>query len=90
MNVYKKLFNLILKSGIFPNEWCEGLITPIFKCGEKKDPTNYRGICVSSCLGKFFCAILNQKLLTFVKSKQLLHPSQIGFLPGHRTADHEP
>ena len=43
---------------------------------------------MSSCLGKFFCAILNQRLLTLVQTKKLLHPSQIGFLPGHRTADH--
>lgn len=52
--IYKKLFNLILISGIFPDNWCQGLITPIFKSGEKKDPNNYRGICVSSCLGKLF------------------------------------
>ena len=30
------LFNLILKTGILPQLWCEGLITPIFKSGEKK------------------------------------------------------
>ena len=28
---YQKLFNLILESGKFPDQWCEGLITPIFK-----------------------------------------------------------
>jgi hypothetical protein len=26
-----KLFNLILEAGNFPSQWCEGLITPIFK-----------------------------------------------------------
>ena len=26
--------------------------------------------------------------MSFVREKKLLHPSQIGFLPGHRTADH--
>lgn len=34
------------------------------------------------------CSILNQRLLSFVEHKGILHPSQIGFLPGHRTADH--
>ena len=38
---YHKLFNLILESGIFPDGWCEGLLTPIFKSGEKQDPNNY-------------------------------------------------
>ena len=31
---------------------------------------------------------MNHRLLSFVSDKKLLHPSQIGFLPGHRTADH--
>ncbi len=37
-----KLFNLVLKSGHFPEIWKENLITPIFKRGEKYDPNNYR------------------------------------------------
>ena len=48
----------------------------------------YRGICVSSCLGKLFCSILNTRLQAFLKNKKMLHSSQIGFLPGNRTADH--
>ena len=45
-----------------PDVWCQGLITPIYKSGDKGDPTNYRGICVSSCLGKLFCSILRLQL----------------------------
>ena len=52
------------------------------------DPGNYRGICVSSCLGKFFCIILNQRLTDFVLEKKISHPSQIGFLSNNRTSDH--
>ena len=43
-------FNLILQSEKMPDVWCQGLITPIYKSGDKSDPTNYKGICVSSCL----------------------------------------
>ena len=56
--------------------------------GGRNDPSNYRGICVSSCLGKLFCSILNQRLLEHVNSLNILHKSQIGFLPNNRTADH--
>ena len=77
--VYLKLFNLILNIGIYPSIWSEGIITPIFKAGNKSDPGNYRGICVSSCLGKLFPLIINERLLKFVESNNLLHPSQIGF-----------
>ena len=53
-------------------------------------PSNYRGICTSSCLGKLFCSILNQRLLEHVQSLDILHKSQIGFLANNRTlrADH--
>ena len=63
MPVYVKLFNLILQSGKMSDVWCQGLITPIYKSGDKSDPTNYRGICVSSCLGKLFCSILKTSLV---------------------------
>ena len=88
MPVYIKLFNLILQSGKMPDIWCQGLITPIYKSGDKGDPTNYRGICVSSCLGKLFSSILNQRLYLYFEENKILHNSQIGFLPENRTADH--
>ena len=87
-HIYEKLFNIVLNSSIFPRSWCKGLISPIFKSGNTSDPANYRGICVSSCLGKFFCLILNQRLTNFVIEKKILHPSQIGFLRENRTSDH--
>ena len=34
----QKLFNIILQSGFFPTSWCEGIITPIYKSGNKEDP----------------------------------------------------
>ena len=88
MPVYCRLFNTILNSGVMPQTWCGGLITPIYKSGGRSDPSNYRGICVSSCLGKLFCSILNERLLEHVTSHNILHKSQIGFLPKNRTADH--
>lgn len=47
-----KLFNLIIRKGSFPDVWSKRLISPIFKSGSKSDHNNYRGICVTSCLGK--------------------------------------
>ena len=70
-----------------PQTWCGGLITPIYKSGGRSDPANYRGICVSSCLGKLFCSILNQRLLEYIVSLNILHKSQIGLLPNNRTAE---
>ena len=85
---FLKIFNKILKTGEFPEVWTEGLISPIHKSGNTLDTNNYRGICVSSCMGKLFCSILNTRLMNFVNNKKIIHPSQIGFMPGNRTADH--
>ena len=56
-----KLFNFILSKGPYPDSWSSGLISPIFKSGNKSDPSNYRGICVTSCLGKLFSTVLNNR-----------------------------
>ena len=87
--VCEKLFNSILNQGTMPQTWCGGLITPIYKSGGRSDPAKkYRCICVSSCLGKLFCSILSQRLLEYIFSLNILHKSQIGFLPNNRTAEH--
>ena len=83
-----KLFNVILKSVFFPSSWCEGIITPIYKSGVKNDSSNYRGICISSCLGKLFTSVLNTRLKNHVLQQNIIHQAQIGFLPNHRTSDH--
>ena len=85
MPIYLQLFNAVLTSGTMPQTWCDGLITPIFKSGIKSDPSNYRGICISSCLGKLFCSILNQRLLKHIQTRDILHKSQIGFLANHES-----
>uniref|UniRef100_A0A671U6T8 ribonuclease H n=1 Tax=Sparus aurata TaxID=8175 RepID=A0A671U6T8_SPAAU len=83
-----KLFNIILAVGTFPDIWNKGLITPLYKNGDKYDPNNYRGICVNSNLGKTFCNIINKRLISFINDQNVLNKCQIGFLPNFRTTDH--
>ena len=65
----------------------QSIVTPVFKSGAESDPSNYPGLCISICLEKLFCSILNQRLLDHVvKSLDILHKSQIGFLANIRTA----
>lgn len=87
-SLFKKLFNLIILSGKVPDIWCYGLVSPIHKSGDPLNPSNYRPICVISCLGKFFINILNSRLSILFKKKNMIHVSQIGFEEKHRTADH--
>ena len=40
MPIYLRLFNALLKLGIMPQTWCDGLITSICKSGTKSDRSN--------------------------------------------------
>ncbi|XP_078659029.1 uncharacterized protein LOC144904189 [Branchiostoma floridae x Branchiostoma belcheri] len=74
-----KLFNLFLSSGYFPQNWCTSHIVALHKGGSKDDPSNYRGISVTSCLAKLFTSILNTRLTTFLDDNKLISPNQAGF-----------
>ena len=37
-----RLFNVIFKSGIVPDDWCMGYITPVFESGDDKDPPGFK------------------------------------------------
>ena len=87
--IYVYLFNKVLSSGNVPEEWCVGLIVPIFKkqgCAE--DPNNYRGITLLSCIGKLFTMLLNERLKCFIESNKLLSENQAGFKALYSTVDH--
>ena len=58
------------------------------KKGSKNDPANYRGISLTSCLGKLFNKVINARLLEYVDTKNLLSYNQTGFKQNSRTSDH--
>ena len=60
-----KLFNAILSSTLYPTFWKLDILSPLHKSDEKSEPTNYRGIVVSSCFGKLFNKILQRRLEKF-------------------------
>ena len=82
------VFNLILDKSQFSEIWKISSIVPIFKGEDSFDPSNYRGIAITSCLGKLFTLILNDRLVAFLEERKILKPNQIGFRKGCRTADH--
>ena len=86
--VMHKLFNLVLANAKFPESWSLGDIVPLFKSGDNTDPNNYRGITISSSLGKLFTNILNTRLSKFLDVNNIINEVQIGFRQGFRTTDH--
>ena len=82
------LFNTILETKRYPEDWTCGIITPIHKLGETDNPDNYRGITINSCLSKLFNLLLTNRLTSFVNEKGILKYNQIGFRKDFCTADH--
>ena len=88
INVYVKLFNIVLNTGIVPAEWLSGFIIPIYKNkGERTDVDNYRGI-ILSCFGKLFTSVVNYRLTKFSDEHDLIGHEQAGFRKGFSTIDH--
>ena len=57
------------KLGKTPRDWQTGVIIPIFKKGDRKQCTNYRGISLLSLPGKVYVKCLERKCREIVKSK---------------------
>jgi hypothetical protein len=83
-----KIFNLVLNSGYYPHEWSKGRIVSIHKNGDPTLASNYRGITISSVLGKLFNSVLNNRLCEYLNENHILTAEQSGFRKKHRTSDH--
>ena len=87
IEIILQVFNKCLKTGDIPKIWCFGLITPIYKKGNKLNPDNYRGICVINPLLKVLCLTLNERLKSYLYKKNTINKAQIGFKAKCRTSD---
>lgn len=82
------LFNTILLNNIYPSSWKLDILGPLHKSGPKDDPNNFRGICVSSCLGKLFNTLLRNRLEQKCSNEDWMDRCQISGKKGARTSDH--
>ena len=71
----------------FPEEWKEGLITLIFKKGDKRRIENYRGITLLNSACKVYAMVLTERLRKEIEDKEILPESQAGFRKGRSTMD---
>ena len=89
LSLMTRWFNIVLDSGLIPESWCVGIITPIYKGkGSRVDADNYRGITLLSCVGKLFTSLINKRLSDYVHHEETIGPEQAGFRQGYSTMDH--
>ena len=73
------LFNIMFDQETIPDDWCRAIIVPLFKGGDRKMVNNYRGISLLSVVGKLYASVINNRLINFVESNNLLVEEQAGF-----------
>ena len=76
------IFQQSIDQSRVPQQWRTANIIPIFKKGSKRDAANYRPISLTSHIGKLLERIIRDHILRHLDNKQLIKPSQHGFLPG--------
>ncbi len=80
LHVLLDIFNHIWLSGNFPSSWHDAIVVPIPKPGkDHSDPTNYRPIALTSCICKTMERMVNDRLVWFLETNNLLTNIQCGF-----------
>ena len=59
--------------------WSFGFIMPIYKSDDCDDPSSYRGMTITSCVGKLFTSVINHRIIKFLEKQRIVSKHQIGF-----------
>jgi len=81
------IFNALFNNGYFPSSWNVGIITPIYKKGDKKECSNYRTITVGDTIGKIYTTLLERRLNHWTEITYKRAKGQAGSRQGYRTTD---
>ena len=78
------LINKRIATCEFPSQLKIAKVLPIFKGGEKFDPSNYRPISILPTVSKIFCKKhINKHLMAYLNKYKLIHEYQTGFRQRH-------
>jgi hypothetical protein len=75
-----KIFEKSFETGSLPEMWLKANIIPLFKKGNKLDPTNYRPISLTSIVCKIMEGIIKDEIMKFLTTNNLIKPQQHGFV----------
>ena len=82
-------YNEIWTSQLFPDEWRHAIQVPIPKPGkDKQQAASYRPISLTSCLCKAMEKMVNNRLVWWLETNNLLSNLQCGFRKDRSTLDH--
>ena len=79
------LYNLCITDSVFPTRLKLAKVIPVYKYGDKTQPTNYRPISLLSHFSKILEKLISTNLLSFLAQNNILSPQQFGFRQGLST-----
>jgi hypothetical protein len=74
-----------MEKAIFPDKLKIAKIIPLFKSGDKTDPSNYRPISLLNTVSKIFEKVIHGRMLNFINKHNILYSNQFGFRAKHST-----
>jgi len=77
------IFSQSLNTGEVPSDWLRANVVPVFKKGDRHDPSNYRPISLTSICCKVMEHILCHSIMKHLEENQILSNFQYGFRPAH-------
>ena len=80
-----KLFAKSLETGCLPADWKLANVTAIYKKGDKRLPSNYRPVSLTSTVCKLMEKTVRDALVNHMKQSNLLSKRQYGFISGRST-----
>ena len=89
LHILLRTLNDLWSKHIFPEAWREAIIIPLQKPGkDRRNPSNYRPIALTSCFGKIFERMVGKRLAWYLEENKLISKYQSGFRKYHTTYDH--
>lgn len=74
-----RIFSYFFSTGSIPSVWKHALVSPIYKTGSRKIPSNYRPISLTCTASKLMECVIRQKMWEFWDQHSLIKSSQFGF-----------
>ena len=68
-----------MDTGTVPDDWRNAYITPIYKKGDRSQPSNYRPISLTSIVSKTFEHIFSSHITKHLEDSNILNEHQHGF-----------
>ena len=76
------LFSKSMREASVPSLLKRVAVVPIYKSGDRSDPSNYRPVSLTPILMKIMEKIVSEKMVAFLSENNLFNPNQHGFMKG--------